>query len=324
MTRPYILRKGVSYLRDLADGALADLPYVGSKYFLDPTNGNDSNSGTESDKAFKSWTVAYAALTADQHDVLFYISGTSSLTLSAAATWAKSYTHFVGLCAPTRVAQRSRIFQLSTLTAASPLLNITGSGCIFKDFYIFQGVADNTSLINVQVTGDRNYFGNVHFAGGGHATQAIDGGASLKLDAGYENCFVGCTIGIDTIAAATGMAGVLFDSASGRNEFYDCTFLLYAGHIGAKFVEVVDNAGFDRYILFDNCRFINDATDYTLTEAITVPSGMGSDTHRIICKDCVFLGVTDIEGSNRGIVYANMGAITAGGNSGLMQATNTT
>lgn len=324
MSRPYILRKGVSRLQDLVDGALAGFPYVGDVYYLDPTNGDDGNDGLSIDQAVESYTTGYARLRDGRHDVLVYISGTSSLTLSAAATWAKSYTHFIGACAPTRTAQRSRIFQLATLTDASPLFNITGSGCIFANFYIFQGVDDADSLINVQVTGDRNYFENVHFAGGGHATQAIDGGASLSLNAGYENTFVNCKIGVDTIAAATGMAGLLLDGASGRNEFYDCTFLLYAGNAGAKFVEVVDSAGFDRYVLFDRCRFINDATGYTLTEAFTVPGGMGSATHRIILQDCVFLGVGDIEDSDRGIVYANMGAITAGGNAGLMQVSATT
>jgi len=110
---------------------------------------------------------------------VYYIAGTSSITLSAALTWSNSYTHLIGICAPTRTAQRARIFQLSTLTGASPLITISGSGCIFSNLYVFQGVNDATSLINVSVTGGRNYFENVHFAGGGHAAQAIDGGAAL-------------------------------------------------------------------------------------------------------------------------------------------------
>ena len=301
---------------------MAGIPFgVNAKYyFVDPANGSDGNDGLSIDKALASLAAAEDKCVANQHDTVFYIAGSSGIDLSAALTWDKSYTHLIGICAPSHVAQRARIFQLSTLEGASPLLNITASGCIFKNFYIFQGVDDATSLINVQVTGSRNYFENVHFAGGGHATQAIDGGASLKVNGGSENKFKNCTFGVDTIAAATGMAGVLFDSAGARNAFEDCLFTMYAGHAGAKFVEIVDNAGFDRYILFKNCLFINDATAYTMTEAFTVPSGMGSATHRIILQGCAFLGIGDIEDSDRGIVYAAMGTYTAGGNSGLMEA----
>ena len=104
---------------------------AGEQYYLDPANGLDTNDGKSPSKAFKTFAVAYAALTANQNDTLYYIAGASGLTLSEAAVWAKSYTHFVGICAPTRVGQRARIFQLSTLEGASPLFTVSGSGCIF-------------------------------------------------------------------------------------------------------------------------------------------------------------------------------------------------
>lgn len=300
------------------------IPPGGTWYFVDPANGNNGNDGKTPETAVADLATAYGKCTDGQNDVVAYMAGATSLTLTAALTWSKSYTHLVGLCAPTAVGKRARIFQLSTLTGASPLLTISGSGCVFANFYIFQGVDDATSLVNVSVTGGRNYFWNVHFAGGGHATQAIDGGASLKLDGAEECTFDQCVIGVDTIAAGNGLAGVVVDSDAKRCVFRNCLFTLYAGHAGAKFVEIADNAGFDRYLLFENCLFINDATGYTLTEAFTVPDGMGSATHRIVLKDCSILGAGEVESNDRGIVYMNMGAITAGGNAGLMQATNTT
>lgn len=304
------------------EAALAGIPRGPNSnvYLVDPANGDDTALGDRWTKPLASLTAAYAKCVANQNDVVLYLAGSSGLTLSAALTWAKNYTHLIGLCAPTRVAQRARIFQLSTLTGASPLVNITASGCVFKDWYAFQGVDDATSLINVQVTGGRNYFDNVHFAGGGHATQAIDGGASLKLNGAEECLFRNCTVGVDTIAAATGMAGLLVDGAAPRNIFEHCNFTMYAGHAGAKFVEIVDNAGFDRYLLFRDCLFINDATAHTMTEAFTVPAGMGSATHRIILQNCAALGVGDWEDNDRGIVYAAMGTYTAGGNAGLAEA----
>jgi hypothetical protein len=298
---------------------MAGIPFSQNSqyYFVDPANGSDTNDGKAPNRAFAGLETAEDACTANQHDTVFYIAGSSGNNLAAALTWDKNYTHLIGICAPTQVAQRARIFQTSTLTAASPLLDITATGCIFKNFYIFQGVADATSLLNVRVTGGRNYFENVHFAGGGHATQAIDGGASLALYGAEECTFVNCTIGVDTIAAATGMMGVRVDTSATRNIFKNCNFTMYAGNAGCGFVEVVDSAGFDRYIIFDNCLFINDAVGFSMTTAFVIPGGMGSATHRIILKDCTGIGFDDWDSSDRGLIYLNGGTITGGGNAGL-------
>lgn len=297
----------------------ANIPVGGNVYFLDPTNGNDGFDGKSPDHAFKTLAVAEDALTANQNDVLFYIAGSSSITLSAALTWDKSYTHFIGLCAPTQAGQRARIFQLSTLTGASPLITVSASGCIFANLYIFQGVADATSLINVSVTGGRNYFHNVHFAGGGHATQAVDGGASLKLDGAEENTFDRCTIGVDTIAAGNGMTGLLFDGEAHRNIFRDCHFTMWAGHAGASFIEVADATGIDRYNIFKSCLFSNTSAT-AMTTGVVAPAGMGAP-RRLYFMDSFFDGAGDIDANDRGICYQNTGTITLGGNAGLFGAT---
>ena len=285
-------------------------------YFVDPANGSDSNPGTNFNAPLATIDAAYALCTANQHDVVLYIAGASGINLSAALTWSKNYTHLIGWCAPTRVAQRARIFQLSTLTGASPLITISATGCIFKDLYIFQGVNDATSLINVLVTGGRNYFENVHFAGGGHAAQAIDGGASLKLDAAEENTFVNCTIGVDTIDAGTGMVGLLLDTEAHRNIFEKCTFRMRAGHTGAAFVEVVDATGIDRDNTFIDCLFINNSTSNDMASAFVIPSGMG-EPRILLLKDCMLHNVTKLDASDRGVLFGNMNAVTGADLSGV-------
>lgn len=293
------------------------LPPGGNVFFLDPAHGSDSYDGKSPERAFATLATAYTALTANQNDILFYIAGSSSLTLSATLTWSKNYTHFIGLAAPTHAAQRTRIFQLSTLTAASPLITVSASGCIFSNLYVFQGVDDATSLINVSVTGGRNYFYNVHFAGGGHATQAIDGGASLKLDTSNceENLFERCTIGVDTIDAATGMVGLLMDGEAHRNLFRNCVFRMRAGNAGAAFVEVADATGIDRDTTFDNCMFINNSTATDMTSAFVIPA-MG-EPRLILLKDCMFHNVAKLDASDRGVLFGNMGAITGADLSGV-------
>lgn len=284
-------------------------------YFVDPANGNDSNVGTTPEEAFAGLETAYAATTANQHDTVFYIAGSSGNNLAAAVTWSKNYTHLIGIAAPTRMAQRARIFQTSTLTGASPLLTISATGCIFKNFYIFQGVADATSLINVSVTGGRNYFENVHFAGGGHATQAINGGASLKLDGAEENTFVNCTVGVDTIDAATGMVGLLLDGDAHRNVFEDCYFRMRAGNTGAAFVEVADATGIDRDTTFKRCSFINNSTANDMAAAFLIPA-MG-EPRVILLQDCMFHNVTKLDANDRGVLFGNMNAITGADLSGV-------
>lgn len=299
---------------------LAGVPF-GAKakyYFVDPANGSDGNDGLTPAHAKATLTAAEDLCVANQNDTVFYIAGSSSLTLSAALTWDKNYTHLIGVCAPTMVAQRARIFQLSTLTAASPLITISASGCIFKNLYIFQGVADATSLINVSVTGGRNYFENVHFAGGGHATQAVDGGASLQLNGGSENTFVNCTIGVDTISAGTGMMGIHFDGEASRNIFKNCLVTMYAGHTGATFVEVADGTGIDRYTLFQDCNFINSNSDnFAMASAFVIPEFAANNSSRILLKDCMIHGSSKLDASDRGVLYGNMNDVTGADTSGL-------
>lgn len=288
---------------------------AGQVWFVDPANGSDNNSGTDINAALATISQALSNAVANRNDIIYYIAGSSSISLSETLTWNKNYTHLIGVCAPTNVAQRARIFQLSTATGLSPLINITASGCIFKNFYVFQGVDDATSLINVQVTGGRNFFENVHFAGGGHASQAIDGGASLKLDGAEENLFVNCTVGVDTIDAATGMMGILFDSEAHRNEFRNCRVRIRAGNAGAGFVEIIDATGIDRDTIFDNCIFINNSST-SLTSGFVIPAGMGAP-RKLFLKDCMIWGSTKLDANDRGVLFGNMGAVTGADGSGV-------
>jgi len=294
---------------------------VGNVYYLDPTNGLDTNTGTAPGSAVKTFLVAEALLTANQNDVLVYMAGTSSFNLAAAFDWDKSYTHFVGACAPTRIEQRARIFQLSTLTGASPLLTISASSSIFKDFYIFQGVNDATSLINVRVTGSRNYFENVHFAGAGHTAQAVDGGASLNINGGAANTFYKCTIGTDTAVAATGVSALTFGPAidAAHNYFDHCTFRVWANSTGVNFVETtITGINFDN--TFEDCIFINRKAAggvQALASAFVIP---GSTTGYLLLKDCMFRNATTLDLNKTGCLLGNMNAVTGADLSGVAVA----
>lgn len=320
MSNTYILRKGRSQLSDLIDGAGAGSLLghgAGTAYFYDPTNGADGNDGKSPQTAFKTFLTAYAALADGKNDVLYYIAGTTSTTLSAAFVWAKSYTHLIGVCAPTHVYQRARFFQLAG-SDISPLFTVSGTGCVIANVYINQGVAVATSLVDMLVSGDRNYFENVHFAGSSNATQNVDGGSSLQIS-GDENTFDHCTIGTDTIVSATGVSALTFvtGSEAARNRFNGCEFRIWANSTGCAFVEANNLTAVSRDTLFDNCIFINTSAaggTSALASAFVVP---GSTTGRFFLKDCLLTNVAKIDASDTGCVQGNMNAVTGADLSGV-------
>ena len=131
------------------DNVMFNLPGpVGDVYFVDPTSGNNAYGGRSRSRAFATLAAAEDACTAGQHDTVV-LSNFAWAELTETLLWDKDYTHLIGLCAPTGIAQRARIQQELSAINVSPLLDITASGCIFKDFYIFQGPDDVGSLINV-------------------------------------------------------------------------------------------------------------------------------------------------------------------------------
>jgi hypothetical protein len=320
MSNLYVMKKGVSELADLVDGIAAGgmLAHLGGReFFLDPTHGNDGNDGRSPAKAVKTLPVGYGKLRDGYNDVLYKIPGSSSISLTTGLDWTKSYAHYIGLCAPVRVAQRARMFLSSLSVDVSPMLKFSGSGNIIANMMVFSGVDDAQALIDVQVTGARNYFDHVHFAGAGHATSAIDGAASLNLVGAEENEFHHCTIGLDTVPAAAGVAGLLLSGTpSTRNWFEDCLFSLWAGSADAAFVETVGVNMIDRYLWFKNCKFQN-LSATALTVAMQIAAGTDPANKRIILEDCKSIGATDWS-SIPGMVYLNNGAITGGTTAGQM------
>jgi hypothetical protein len=296
----------------------------GKAYFVDPTNGSDSNDGKTAKTAKATIAAGEDLLVANQNDVLYYFASSTGPTLSSTLTWDKDYTHFIGICAPTMIGQRCRIFQLSTATGVSPLINITANGCSFKNLYIFHGVADATSKINVQVTGDRNYFENIHFAGIGNDTMDVADARSLFLNAAHENRFVNCVIGLDTIdAGSAANAELEFDSESSRNVFDDCVFQRRIEHnTNHPLVKLTDNYGIGSFTLFRNSIFVYTSVNavYHGTEVFQIPA-IASPTRKIILMNCVAVSgnasAISWDSNSRGITFANMVAAAATAAGGL-------
>jgi hypothetical protein len=321
----YILRKGKSVIADLKDG-LSSVSMLGhgggNSFYLDPTNGNDGNDGTSPEQAVKTFPVAYALLVDGNHDILYYISGSTSLTLTAQIAWAKSYTHFIGVAAPAQTGSRARIFSPATGTI-SPIMNITGSGCVFANLYVVQQSVNASALIDVTLAGGRNYFYNCHFTGPNNSTGAVDGACALNMASGAsENVFERCTLGVDTVDAPTGVVAVMFPATGGiaRNRWIDCDFTIHAGHAGAAFLEFPAAVGVDRYQIFRDCLFINDSLTQ-MTSAFTVNSDFGTAStgnKKLILKDCWMVGAPQYDATQTHYVIANSPAVTSADLQGVL------
>jgi len=292
---------------------------VGITYYLDPTNGSDSNTGLLG-APVKTLSVGYSLLRDGYNDTLVYIPGSSSVTLTAGFTWAKSYAHFIGACAPVQVGQRCRIFSDSAATGITGLMTFSGTGCIIANIYIFHGAHDTTAGFAGVVSGQRNYFENVHFAGIGFASLDVAGAGSLSIPAGAENRFVHCAIGLDTVTRSTSTCELQFSLAATRNEFEDCLIYAYIGNAGHALAQVLLTTGIDRWQIFKNCIFQADSTNQATALTSVFKIVTATVQGLINLKDCsiaAFGTTTKWDSTNTGVVFSNMPTATATAGGGL-------
>lgn len=281
-------------------------PLVGNVWYVDASNGSDTtNSGTTPDSAFASLYKAHSAASDNNYDVIIVApagvgtgSGTDeSVAVSGGAwTFSKNLITVIGSSAPTAISPRSRILWATAgQSTSSALLTISGAGNSFINV-LFGTFVDNNILVTV--TGDRNYFGSVHFAGIGDATAGDDTAArSLVLSGAGECRFVDCTIGLDTVARSVANASLELTGSCERNRFENCLFPAFVDNAGALFAIMTTGNCYERFVIFDRCIFLNavDGSSTTMTAGIT-NAGTGNGT--IFMRDCWMRGATDMFGTS--------------------------
>ena len=277
-------------------------PFTGNWFWVDETNGSDGNTGGPQD-AFKTLTQALSKCTSGNNDVIF-LSGT--VHVSATVAWSKSKTHLIGLAPNLKSEARARISQTGS-TVFTPLVNVTGSECIFRDIGTFHGFANASTQICWTDSGGRNEYTRCAFLGMGDATAAAQAGSRNLTIVGPagENTFTDCVIGLDTIVRATGNnAGIELLTGTPRNVFRNCIIAALCSN-AADLHLLVGASGIDRYALFDSCTFVNavDSTGTTLTVAATVNAAAGGS---VILRECCSVGST---------VWATTGPIYVQGSS---------
>lgn len=297
---------------------------TGDVFCVKPYSGDDNNSGLSPIDPLKTLAAAYAKCTADKNDIvlLYAESNTSANTTDYQAstlTWGKSFTHLVGIGPQLVVSQRSRITSKAS-TVVSPVVDFTAYGCHVENIQISNGYNNASALLAGRVTGQRNFFKNVHFALVGGSTQSATGAAALKIDAGAENVFKNCVFGADTIELDADATGILFDTNATRNWFEDCMFNMYISAAGCATITVADGTGIDRWQVFKNCLFFAKSTNKAVTQTSVFSIPAISQGAIILMNSYAASdgGAVDWDSNNRGIIWNNSVAAATSAAGGIL------
>jgi hypothetical protein len=262
----------------------------GNWYFFDPTHGATGADALTPQTATKSLKTAYDLCRDGYNDGVVFIGGATAWNPTAALTWSKSYTHLIGTNSIPGVGNRCRIVAQATADLTVPLI-ISGSGCLFKNFQVYNEHATGAATGAVSITtGARNIFEDVFFMSPVSSTAAS---YSCKL-ASAENVFVRCTFGQFTNArsAASYSLWITGTGNVSRNKFIKCEFLSWGAN-AAHFLVNHDSTldAVPTVTWFEECLFNNIGT--SLTAAIS--DGSTAAGHQIVFRGQTdFLNVTAV------------------------------
>ncbi len=259
---------------------------------------------------FNTLAQALATASAGSNDVIF-LTGTVHVTTSIA--WALSNVHLVGLCGPLQRGKRARI-SVTGSTAFGPLVNVTGSGCIFQNIQTFFGfpITASSTPICWEDGGGRNTYNGVEFLGFGDGTVTTGtanqtGARAFKFNNNTgESTFRSCVFGVDTIQR--GATNYTLEIAGGapRLTFEDCDFESDLGSGGTGSSHILIGAdGIDRYMNLKRCRFLSATLSggSAMAQVFNVSASAGGV---VLMNECVSFGCTAWETSPSGSVYYDM------------------
>lgn len=287
-------------------------------FFVDQLRGSDGHDGTTPKKALATLSKAHSLMVDNRNDVAVVIgsvtgtnptsNGGSSIAVRESATlaWSKNQCHIIGL-SHNRISQRVSI--RSDGTEFTPLVNVTGDGCVFANIHAFHGYDDDSAQICWQDAGERNAYYNVHFGGMGHQTAADNaGGRSLKVGSGGngEHYFKDCVIGIDTVTRGAANASLELTGATPRNIFEDCVFPAHTD-AGTPLFVTVGASGIDRFVLFKNCVF--NVMGTAMTQAMSINNSAGGN---VLLNQPMAANVTEFDANDNAYVDLPAAATTGG------------
>ncbi len=293
--------------------AMGGVPFgpTSKTFFVSGAEGSDGNDGRSPKRALATVAKAHSLMTSGKNDVCFVmgngqLSGTAHV--SSTITWSKHACHLIGVAAPGMVSQRARIspeagsISGTTVTDVTPVINITGDGCLFQGLHFFQNFSTAAANVCMAITGQRNVFLNCHIAGGGTETAADHAGMRSLTVAGDggENYWKDCVIGLDTTPrGGAASAEMEFTGATPRNMFEDC-IILYRTDAAAHDGVLIGSNGINLWLIFKKCIFWNDVVSGTNMDEhfnLTSPGGY------VLLEKCTVMKGTALETVASGFLF---------------------
>lgn len=239
--------------------------------------GTSPQDGSE-DKPYTSLVQAYSTSRNGMNDIVFLVGdGATGATarITSTLTLDRNAAHLFGIASASNNT-RARISTLSGATAFAQFVTVTGTGCLFSNFSVF-----NDNAIAAQITwtdqGGRNSYQGVQFQGMGDATSAANADSRIvKLGgsgASGENLFVDCVFGVDTIARSAANASIEFAGSSKRNVFRRPVFVARCSASTPLFLTSSGTNPLETYQRLEEPLFINqqaNGSGTTLAAAATL------------------------------------------------------
>jgi len=209
--------------------------------------------------------------------------------IGAALVLNKNHTHMLGMGPPGRMNLRTRLSQGAAFT---PFITISGYGNYFKRLYFMHGTAE-ADYVGFLISGARNVFENVHFAGpqvaaiGGHANYI---GVHIT---GSENYFKDCQFGFSTMARDEATPNVQIGANVQNTVFENCIFSLALTDGDPLFLKVLNTSGMTE-AYFKNCTFVAFSSNWATAMTKAIECTGGSTCGLYFDALCNFVNVTAI------------------------------
>jgi hypothetical protein len=274
--------------------------------------------GVTAGSIYTSISDAEASMVTLRNDTVLVTPETHSQ--AASLTWSKYNTHLLGLMAGrTFQAHSARLTPSANYT---PGWTLSGYYDTWANLRLAHPAGDAGNLVGVNVSGHYNYWNNVDLWSPGSTTEGAVAEMYSLSCAGGNNYFEGCTIGGDSRMRAAGNYILDINTNGVQNVFKDCVFMFYTSSADTYFIRCGSGSGVqNRWTLFDDCTFVAYSSNWGTSATVAVKFNYSGGTgHRLLFKDCSFMGVTDIISSDDS--YRN-NCWFSGGNTYLSATTGT-
>lgn len=262
-----------------AQNIMRQIAPPGIDYYVKPYTGLSTATGLAPNQALDSLVTAKTKVVADSYDRVVMIGEGNAAAkcsdyLTATLDWSKDLSSILGWGNGTLFSPRARVAFDPDYDTASNLFTLSANGCLVEGVQFYEGISGSDKPTGaVKVSGSRNVFRNVHFAGIGADENDIAGAYSLWLT-GQENYFENCVIGLDTIDRGSAANQELLISAGAvRNYFKNCLFIMRLQHAtNSPFVRIAGGAMGNPgpVAVFDNCLFLHSSTNYGYAQDLAI------------------------------------------------------